>query len=72
MTTIYKTTQVTNYEPETLYYTERKLTPEEYRAEFNRGYPLKKNQKLITDRVFLSKTQAERLISEGAVLKYKN
>ena len=78
MTTIYTSTTAheINEAPfsveTTTYYTERKVTPEEYRAEFGKGYAVKKNQKKITVRDYMTKEQADKMILSGATVAYKN
>ena len=59
--TTYKRTQVENYESETTYYTERKITPADYKSEFGKGYALKKGQRLITIRDIITKPTAEQI-----------
>ena len=54
------------------YYTERKITPKEFRSEFGRGYALKRGQKLITVRDYKSKAQASKMLAAGATLIMKN
>jgi hypothetical protein len=69
----FKTTQATetNRAPfsvvSTTYYTERKITPAEYKAEFGKGYALKKGQKLITVRDTVASPTPEQI--ETAKLK---
>jgi hypothetical protein len=65
--TTFKTTQVENYKAETTYYTERKLTPADYKAEFGKGYAVKRGQKLITVRDIITSPTAEQI--ETAKLK---
>ena len=65
--TTFKTTQVENYKEETTYYTERKITPADYKAEFGKGYAVKKGQKLITVRDIVTNPTPEQI--ETAKLK---
>ena len=59
--TTFKTTQIENYKSETTYYTERKLTLDEYKSEFGKSYALKKGQRLITIRDIITKPTAEQI-----------
>ena len=71
--TTFKTTQAieTNRAPfsveSTTYYTERNVTPAEYKSEFGKGYAVKKGQKLITVRDIVTSPTAEQI--ETAKLK---
>ena len=65
--TTFKTIQATetNRAPfsveSTTYYTERRITPAEYKSEFGKGYALKKGQRLITIRDIITKPTAEQI-----------
>ena len=71
-TQAYETAEAPYSTETTAYYTERKVTPEDYKSEFGKGYALKRGQKLITVRDYKSEAQTKQLMAAGATLVIKN